>query len=78
MNAEQKRYANLIDNYNEIEKPLANEMMRTAMKAYSWVASVFFELSNNFEEAINIHMRYFENVFNYNRISLEMKYYTNL
>jgi len=77
MNAEQKRYANLIHNYNEIEKPLADEMLRTAMKAYQLGGVSFFELSNNFEEAINIQMHYFENVFNYNRISLEMKYYTN-
>nr|WP_321454070.1 CusA/CzcA family heavy metal efflux RND transporter [uncultured Carboxylicivirga sp.] len=77
MNTEQKRYANLIDNYNNIEKLLADEMMRTALKAYQLGGVSFFELSNNFEEAVNIQMRYFENVFNYNRISLEMKYYSN-
>nr|WP_319400678.1 CusA/CzcA family heavy metal efflux RND transporter [uncultured Carboxylicivirga sp.] len=77
MNTEQKRYANLIDNYNQIEKLLADEMMRTALKAYQLGGVSFFELSNNFEEAVNIQMRYFENVFNYNRISLEMKYYSN-
>nr|WP_321406612.1 CusA/CzcA family heavy metal efflux RND transporter [uncultured Carboxylicivirga sp.] len=77
MNGEQKRYATLIDNYNQVEKPLADEMMRTALKAYQLGGVSFYELSANLEEAINIQMSYFENVFNYNRISLEMKYYSN-
>lgn len=73
---ELKKYQMMIENYNAQGKILSDEIIRTATKSYSEGEIGFFEFIMSFENSVNIESDFLENVYNYNRIVLEMNYLT--
>jgi cobalt-zinc-cadmium resistance protein CzcA len=69
--------SNLIKQYKETEILLANEIKRTAIKSYNLGEIDFFHLTNSLETALMIESEYFDVVLNYNKIYLELLYFTN-
>jgi len=67
----------LIENYNETDIPLANEIKRTALKAYELEEIDFIHLTNSLETALKIELAYGDALFNYNMNYLELLYFTN-
>lgn len=74
---EQAKYADLIENYNTIDKPLLDEMLRTALRAYELKEISFYEFTMMYESAISIKLSYFEHIFNFNKATLELMYFSN-
>ncbi len=77
LNAEKLKYDYLIRQYRETDLPLADEIKRTALKAYSLKEIDFLKFANSYESAVKIESGYYESIYNYNRASLEMIYFSN-
>jgi cobalt-zinc-cadmium resistance protein CzcA len=56
--------------------PLSNEIKRTAIKAYNLREIDFYQFTNSMETALNIELAYYDAVFNYNKIYVELIYFT--
>ena len=67
----------LIEQFQETEIPMANEIKRTAVRAYDMKEIGFFQLANNLETAIKIELGYCDALFNYNSNYLDLLYFTN-
>jgi cobalt-zinc-cadmium resistance protein CzcA len=67
----------LIEQYYEVEIPLANEIKRTALSAYEVREIDFFHLTNSLEAALKIESGLYDIVFNYNKNYIELLYFTN-
>jgi cobalt-zinc-cadmium resistance protein CzcA len=68
--------SSLIKHYSETEMPLSNEIKRTAIKAYNLREIDFYQFTNSMETALNIELAYYDAVFNYNKIYVELIYFT--
>ncbi len=66
----------LVSRYRENDLPLANEIKRTALKAYELRETDFLNFANSLESAIDIEFAYYNSIFNYNKVSLEIIYFT--
>lgn len=73
---EQAKCADLIANYNSIEKPLVEEIARTALKSFEVKEINFYTFALSLESALKIKLSHFENVFNYNKATLELMYFS--
>lgn len=73
---ELKKYQIMIENYQVNGKILSDEIIRTSTKTYNEGEIGFFEFIMSFENSVNIESDFLENVYNYNRIVLEMNYLT--
>lgn len=74
---EQENNYYLIKHYGNNEIPLANEIKRTALKSYELKEIDFLRFVDSYESAIKIEADYYENIFNYNKVSLEIIHFTN-
>jgi len=70
------KYKALLNNYKSSEKPLMDEIMKTALKSYELGEINFYQFVNSFETAIRIELTYFNNVLKYNKITSEIKYFS--
>lgn len=67
----------LVEQYYEVEIPLANEIKRTALSAYEVREIDFLHLTSSLEAALKIESGLYDIVFNYNKNYLELLYFTN-
>lgn len=77
LNAASIQNRNLIEQYQNIDIPLAEEIKRTAIKAYKLREIDFFNFVNSLESALKIESAYYDALFNYNISYLDLQYYTN-
>lgn len=68
---------NIIDRYEKIDLPLAEEIKRTATISYEMREIDFFNFTNSIESVLKIELQYFDALFEYNKNYLELKYFTN-
>ncbi len=73
---EQLKYKKLLSNYKESGKLLYDEILRTSLKSYKAGEIDFYEFVNSFEAAVQIQLEYFQNLFNYNRYTSEINYFS--
>ncbi len=76
LNADKLKYDLRIKQYKETELPLAEEIERAALKAYKMQEIDFLRFANSMESAIKIKSDYCDGVFNYNKVLLEIIYFT--
>ena len=57
--------------------PLVKEIKRAALKAFELKEINFLEFANSFESAIRIEFAYYQCIFDYNKSSVEINYFTN-
>ena len=76
LNSEKLKYHIKLKQYQESDLPLAEEIKRTAVKAYQLKEIDFLRLANSLETAFQIESDYYENIFNYNSALLELIYFT--
>ncbi len=69
--------AKLVKQFEETELPMADEMKRAAIKAYSLKEIDFLHLANSLETAFKIEAAYYDALFNYNKNYFELRYFTN-
>lgn len=62
--------------YRDHEMPLVDEIKRTALKAYELKDIDFMKFAISFESAVEIESAYYENIYQYNKVSSEIKYFT--
>ena len=74
---EQQRYFDLLQTYEDVEIPLANEIKRVALRAYELKQIDFLNLANSLENSANIKLNFYENIYNYNRLHIMIKYFNN-
>ncbi len=75
-NAEKLKYDLLIKQYEETELLLSEEIKRTALEAYKQKEIDFLRFANSMESAMNIESAYYEAIYNYNMVYLEIMYFT--
>ncbi|MCW3785379.1 CusA/CzcA family heavy metal efflux RND transporter [Plebeiibacterium sediminum] len=76
LNSDKLKYDMKIKQYQETDLPLAEEIKRTAIKAYQLKEIDFMRLANSLESAFKIESDYYESINNYNKALLEIIYFT--
>lgn len=76
LSAEQLNLYYRIESSRHHDMPLADEIKRTALKAYELKEIGFLTFANSFESAIQIEYAYYQNVYDYNQVSLAITYFT--
>lgn len=71
---ELKKYGENISFYNKTGKKLADEIFKTASMSYDAGEISFLEYALSTENAVNLQLEYLDNVFNYNRLVVDLFY----
>ena len=71
---ELKKIENLILSYNKTGRKLADEIFYTSSVSYNAGEISFLEYALSIENAVNIQIEYLDNVFNYNRLVIDLNY----
>lgn len=74
--AELEKFKKSIVYYDNTGKAIANELLRTAVRAYELGEIDFLNFVQSLEAAIGIELNYLEEIYNYNSLVLELNYYT--
>ena len=77
LSVEQRKYGELIQNYTAFEQRLVAEIMRTSLRAYELKEIDFYAFIRAYEAAVELKISYFKNIFEYNRVTLDMMYFSN-
>ncbi|MDP1623233.1 MAG: CusA/CzcA family heavy metal efflux RND transporter [Bacteroidales bacterium] len=65
-----------LNNYNLSGKPLQDELKRSSLKLFQLREIDFYQFVNSYEAAVQIQLEYFDNVFEYNRLTTELLYFS--
>lgn len=76
LKARLEKNSRLIEKYKSTELPLAEELRRTALRAYELREIDFLHLTNSLEAAIKIELSYFNVLLTYNENYAELKYFS--
>ena len=71
-----RKYEEAIRYYEEDGKELANELSRHAAQSYDAGEIDFFRFVQSMDRATGIELRYLEQLFEYNKLILDLNYLT--
>jgi cobalt-zinc-cadmium resistance protein CzcA len=74
---ERIKYGKAIQSYQDINRELSEEILKSAQKSYNYGEIDFYKYIQSVENAISIQLDYLENLSKYNYIVLEINYLTN-
>jgi cobalt-zinc-cadmium resistance protein CzcA len=73
---EQQKSKQLLDLYHSSGKTLYDEIMRTSLRSYQAGEIDLYRFVNSYEAAVQIQLEYLDNVFKYNRYTIESQYFS--
>jgi cobalt-zinc-cadmium resistance protein CzcA len=72
-----KQYQESIAIYQQSGKELSEEIIRSSQRSYSLGEIDFFQFVLSIENALALTIAYYENVSQYNKVTLDINYLTN-